>query len=389
VFSISVVSAAEEDFVFREDFRSLDGWLTHDVPVVDYCCIGPVYRDIVKDGWAYDNSAFKIHIDQDLDMFANTYRKFVFPALVKSVNINYRLKVSYTGTKCSGAASGVGVFSREVNPVEDLFLYWPHQWSGASGPSDGDVIGSGSVQLKNPSTEVTIVLYNLDDSNLCTYDGWWDYIEVVGIPINNPPTVDIIKPTPPEPQLAGANVTWACKASDFEGGLLKYQFRLRGPSTSNEWVTVRRLKYGRKWIWNSKPADIGKNDVMCYVRDSGGLESQKIYADYEILPNVANTPPNIDFLKPVPSEPQSAGTNITWSCLGDDTEGDLLRYLFRMRGPSTNYAWVTTRDFRKGRKWKWQTTLEDIGETDVECVVKDYPAGNKASKIYFNYQITK
>jgi hypothetical protein len=34
------------------------------------------------------------------------------------------------------------------------------------------------------------------------------------------------------------------------------------------------------------------------------------------------------------------------------------------------------------------TTPEDVGETDVKCVVKDYPANNKASKVYSDYEIT-
>jgi hypothetical protein len=185
------------DYTFREDFTTLSGWNYYDVPVVSSCCIGPVHRDIVADSETSDNSSLKIHIDYSIDMFASTYRKITFPSPVESVDIEYRLKESHPGGNCGvQQRGGVGIFSRDVNPAVDLYLGWPHQLSGASGPSDGDVlpeyqhgiyrpyeIVSGNVQLINPSSEITLVLFNMDDSNICTYDGWWDYVEVVGHPV--------------------------------------------------------------------------------------------------------------------------------------------------------------------------------------------------------------
>jgi parallel beta-helix repeat protein len=204
---------------------------------------------------------------------------------------------------------------------------------------------------------------------------------------NTRPAVDVLNPVPTEPQPTGTNVTWSCLGSDTEGGVIRYMFRIRGPSTNNTWLTKRGYRVGRKWKWQTSEADIGETDVRCVVKDSGRLKSQKTYGDYEITGPV-NNPPTVDVLNPTPPEPQTAGTNVTWACLGNDTEDDLLRYMFRIRGPSTGDSWVTVRGFRVGRKWKWVTKPVDIGETDVKCVVKDYPAHNKASKIYHNYEIT-
>jgi hypothetical protein len=105
-----------------------------------------------------------------------------------------------------------------------------------------------------------------------------------------------------------------------------------------------------------------------------------ISESFDFLPLTINKPPIVQVINPVPAEPQPAGINITWACKASDSTGDLLRYMFRMRGPSTNDTWTTMRGYRKGRKWIWQTTPDDIGETDVKCVVKDYPAHNKATR---------
>jgi hypothetical protein len=150
---------------------------------------------------------------------------------------------------------------------------------------------------------------------------------------------------------------------------------------------MRKWSSSNQWTWETTDADIGvDNRIKCVVKDKYGEIDAENYLNYEIKKPV--NPPTVDVFKPNLEEPQPAGINVTWSCLGNDADGDLLRYIFRIRGPSTNNTWVTMRGYRKGRKWRWLTTEEDVGETDVKCVVKDYPAGNKASKIYHNYEIS-
>jgi parallel beta-helix repeat protein len=516
--------------------------------------------------------------------------------------------------------------------------------------SDFDTPGEGCVDANNNS--ICDAPYNIsgggnqDRYPVTSINGWEN--------INTPPAINALNPVPAEPQPAGTNVTWACRGNDTEGDLLRYMFRMRGPSTGNDWLTVRGFDDIGNWTWTTSMDDVGETDVKCVFKDSGGLKSQKTYYNYEIwevsdathissctsisspgfyvlvndimnssdekcidikssdvsfdggghtidgldtfftigvyvynsttnlknvtvknlvltdwgsgiyydraqngsitnntassnahgirlyssnnnfisnntansnvysgiwldnftnnntltsntvnsnrdgiyispscnnnvisgntlssntrygvyissnnskfynnyfnntnnaaitvttttiwntskilesniiggqylggnfwakpngkgfsvtcsdsdsdgicdssfamapgnvdyLPLRVKTPPTVDVLKPVPAEPQPAGTNVTWSCQASDPEGDLLRYMFRMRGPSTGDTWVTVRGFRVGRKWKWQTKQADMGETDVKCVVKDYPAHNKASKTYYNYEIT-
>ncbi|MHA2342672.1 MAG: OmpL47-type beta-barrel domain-containing protein, partial [Candidatus Hodarchaeales archaeon] len=202
-----------------------------------------------------------------------------------------------------------------------------------------------------------------------------------------PPSIVVFRPDFDEPQYEGTNITWSCSGDDELSEYVRYMFRLRGPSTNYTWVTMRGYKKGRKWIWPTSDDDVGETDVRCVVKDLHGLKNQKTYPAYEITEYV-NNPPNVEFLNPDLAEPQPANTNVTWSCLGNDTDGDLIRYMFRLRGPSTNDTWVTVRGFKVGRKWMWQTSDDDVGETDVKCVVKDYPEGSKANKIYHNYEIT-
>jgi parallel beta-helix repeat protein len=178
-------------------------------------------------------------------------------------------------------------------------------------------------------------------------------------------------------------------------------FSLFSTTYSNYWNTTYDCSSGQNIIggpciggnfW-AKPDGTGFSET-CPDADSDGIcdSSYTIVSgnvDYLPLARKSNVTilPTVDVLNPIPAEPQSAGTNVTWACRGNDNAEYILRYMFRMRGPSTNDTWVTTRGFRKGRKWTWQTTTDDIGETDVKCVVKD-PAYNKASKTYYNYEIT-
>jgi parallel beta-helix repeat protein len=153
------------------------------------------------------------------------------------------------------------------------------------------------------------------------------------------------------------------------------------PSGGNYWSDFDEPREGCKDVNKDKICDSPYNIGRGNSQDRYPVTSMNGWSNI-------NTRPTVETLTPDSEEPQQPGTFIKWSCLGNDTEGDLLRYMFRMRGPSTNNTWVTTRGFKKGRKWKWVTTTEDIGETDIKCVVKDYPAHNKASKIYHNYEIT-
>jgi hypothetical protein len=254
-----------------------------------------------------------------------------------------------------------------------------YEWSS---DIDGILGSSSSLNATLSSGAHIITLAVIDDSGKVAKAR----SEITILPYS-PPSVEILNPDLEAPQAAGANITWSCLGNDTEGDRLRYMFRIRGPSTNNTWVTMRGYRVGRKWTWATTDADVGETAIRCVVKDLHGLKTQRTQGGYEITGPV-NTPPTIDFLNPTPAEPQPAGSNVTWSCLGNDSEGDLIRYMFRLRGPSTNDTWVTMRGFRVGRKWKWQTSLDDVGNTDIKCVVKDYPAQNKVNTIYHNYEIT-
>ena len=185
------------------------------------------------------------------------------------------------------------------------------------------------------------------------------------IPENQPPFIVSLVSDKFSPQDAGTIITWTAKASDPENDLLVYRFLLRGRTVS-DWSSAN------SWTWTTTSDDIGENQIEVQVRDEkhagpDGFDSSKIvsFAITESKPVVPeNQPPVINSLVPDKTNPQEAGTIITWTAKASDPENDLLVYRFLLRGR-------TVSDWSSANSWTWTTTSDDIGENQIEVQVRD------------------
>jgi parallel beta-helix repeat protein len=84
-----------------------------------------------------------------------------------------------------------------------------------------------------------------------------------------------------------------------------------------------------------------------------------------------NLPPHNPSLIPDKSEPQPAGTAITWSASATEPDADTLYFRFWVRGPSTGDSWIIIRDWSTENTWTWLTTTADIGDTDIAVWIRD------------------
>jgi hypothetical protein len=104
-----------------------------------------------------------------------------------------------------------------------------------------------------------------------------------------------------------------------------------------------------------------------------------------------NQPPTNPSLTPDKPEPQTAGTDITWTAYATDPDGDTLYYQFWIRGPSTENSWTVMQSWSTDNTWTWHTTSSDIGDTDIDVWIRDGhhepPSSFDCEKVYYDYTI--
>jgi hypothetical protein len=85
-------------------------------------------------------------------------------------------------------------------------------------------------------------------------------------------------------------------------------------------------------------------------------------------------------------EPQRTCTYIEWTASAIDPEGDELSYLFRTRGPATGNEWRDIGDWCFDNTWIWETSPDDIGDTDICVRIRDgYDEPPYLQDIYYDY----
>ena len=156
-----------------------------------------------------------------------------------------------------------------------------------NGPIEGGNYWSDHGCVGNPSAKP----YHIDKDGVDLYpfqeSGGW-------LKGNQPPVNPTLSPDKPEPQSAGAAITWTASATDPDGDPLYYLFRLKGPSTGNSWQIMRDWSTDNTWTWYTSSAggdtDISgwsKLDIAVWIRDghhtpSDRYDIEKIYFDYYI-----------------------------------------------------------------------------------------------------------
>jgi hypothetical protein len=190
--------ASANEYKWRDDFTAYEGWSEYDVVAWGSKSL---WRKIESDPNALDGYALHIGVALSSDIATFTYRTITFPSPVDSIYVEFRERGSPAAPPgiCSRMPGFVYVYSRPVNPAEDFHYPRPTNY-------DDFVRGIGymydlsyytttaTLDLKKPTDAITLVLMTLDNSNICQYSSWWDYIQIIGHPATPPvikATIDI------------------------------------------------------------------------------------------------------------------------------------------------------------------------------------------------------
>ncbi|MEW6290510.1 MAG: multicopper oxidase domain-containing protein [Thermodesulfobacteriota bacterium] len=200
-----------------------------------------------------------------------------------------------------------------------------------------------------------------------------------------PATGATLGATPASPQVTGTQVTFTA-AGAGGSGTYEYRFSINGPGTNNVLTVVQPYSAGNLLLWTPTMADIGADTtVVVDVRSAGSLTDSEAAASmiYRAVP-----PPATDVtLGATPASPRRAGTQVTFTANGSGGSGTY-EYLFRIRGPRTNNAWVVVQGYSTSRRFVWRTRQADIGLTTINVRVRSVGsvAGFEAQRS-INYRI--
>jgi len=219
---------------------------------------------------------------------------------------------------------------------------------------------------------------------------------------NQPPVIDSIDSDKESPQEAGSSIKWTAKTTDPEDDTVSFLFRLKGPSTGDEWTIVAPWSEKDTWKWDTNLQDAGKYQISVWIKDESHPEEQftpdeKIAKftlatpqnapvnqqqsaqeqataqeqpttqEQEALPKYeepSNQAPVMTGLTSSPASPQEAGAAIAWTTEASDPEDDNLQFQFLLDDqPAT--------DWQLQPQWVWYTSADDAGSHSIEVRVRD------------------
>ncbi|MEM0498692.1 MAG: hypothetical protein QW781_04235, partial [Methanothrix sp.] len=91
-----------------------------------------------------------------------------------------------------------------------------------------------------------------------------------------------------------------------------------------------------------------------------------------IGPDLAgNQPPAITSFVSDPQSPQDAGVEVKWIVSAIDPDGDVLEYMFLLKGPATGDSWKDMTGWITEPRWVWRTSEKDVGSNEIEVRVRD------------------
>jgi len=86
---------------------------------------------------------------------------------------------------------------------------------------------------------------------------------------SGPSLIKSLTPDKPSPQMAGTSITWTASINDQNKEKLSYNFLLKGPSTSDQFVEQTGWIAANTWTWNSSDKDVGDNHIEVQVKLNG------------------------------------------------------------------------------------------------------------------------
>lgn len=112
-----------------------------------------------------------------------------------------------------------------------------------------------------------------------------------GTKTSGPSLIKSLTPDKPSPQMAGTSITWTASINDQNKEKLSYNFLLKGPSTSGQFVEQTGWIAANTWTWNSTDKDVGDNHIEVQVKLNGSKNiDDNLTENYAIAAiNPANT----------------------------------------------------------------------------------------------------
>ena len=176
-------------------------------------------------------------------------------------------------------------------------------------------------------------------------------------PVNQPPVMGSLMPSPSSPQDAGAVITWTAEASDPEGDPLQYTFLLDGQPRV-DWSP------NPSWTWSTSAGDVGTHGIEVKVQDGQHNPDGDASRTSSFTITAPNQKPSITGFGPDKSSPQELGTTVTWTAQASDPDGDPVLFRFFLGG-------LPVTDWQPQGQWAWMTSNANVGDNQVEVQVRD------------------
>ena len=205
--------------------------------------------------------------------------------------------------------------------------------------------GCSATQLDNDGDGVN------DANDLCPDTPAGDEVDENGCTLNPISEVEL-SASLLSPQVVGTVVTLTAEAIDSHGDV-EYQFRLRGPSTSDAWIVLQDFSPNTMYVWDSA-GYIGKNRLQVKARELSSGEVVKTAITFWI--NDTNAATSVT-LTPSLENPITEGQVVTLTAQGEGGSGNY-EFQFRLKGPSEDDQWQVLQDFSADNNIDWDSTQQ-------------------------------
>lgn len=235
-------------------------------------------------------------------------------------------------------------FSAVASDTEDGDLSNNIQWLS---DIDGELGNGGTINttLTVGTHQVTAIIVDSDNVSVS------EIITITVNPLGDTVTDAALTTDIESPQTDGASVILTAQATGGNGNV-EYQFRVKGPSTSNQWVILQDYSSVASIVWDTTGA-LGKNRLQVKARNAG---TQDTPAKDTITFWVNDVNPTTEVtLTTNETSPATIGTVVTLTGQGIGGTGSY-EYQFRVKGPATDDAWQILQDFSISNTTTWDTT---------------------------------
>ena len=183
-----------------------------------------------------------------------------------------------------------------------------------------------------------------------------DMVEV-NVPVNNPPTCNIISPTDGESFTIGDNVNISATATDSDGTISQVIFYQNGILLD----TAYSSPY--EYNWNTTSETAGSFILRAVAIDNENAETESSVSVN--LTSATNTPPTCNITSPTDGESFTIGDNVNISATATDSDGTISQVIFYQNGVLLDTAYSSPYEYN------WNTASETAGTFILRAVAID------------------